>query len=110
MGFIPILLTFGGFIFLFALVVNQSIKSKKEQYKTALLQLAGLLNLEMKNQDFNIDEIEAEIKKINDLDSQKTKSLKVLLGKAKLIRHQYNELIATKPYSFVAKPFGYQAI
>ncbi|WP_215222961.1 hypothetical protein [Echinicola shivajiensis] len=110
MGFIPILLTFGGFVFLFALVVNQSIKAKKEQYKTALSKLADSLNLEMKDQDFNIDKIEAEIKKVQDMDSQKTKSLKVLLGKVKLLRHQYNELIATKPYSFVAKSFGYRAI
>ncbi|WP_186756305.1 hypothetical protein [Echinicola salinicaeni] len=110
MGFIPILLTFGGFVFLFALVVTQSIKAKKEQYKTALLQLAGLLKLEVTDQDLKIEEVEAEIKKTNSLDEQENKSVKILLGKAKLLRHQYNELIITKPYSFVAKSLGYHAI
>ena len=110
MGFIPILLTFGGFVFLFALVVNQSIKAKKEQYKTALSQLAETLHLEKKDQNFNMGEIEVEIKKAKDLDPQKIKTAKILLGKAKLLRHQHNELIITKPYSFVAKSFGYHAI
>ncbi|GAB3646485.1 hypothetical protein GCM10028791_06770 [Echinicola sediminis] len=109
MGFIPILVTLGGFILLFFLVVNQSIKNKREQYKTALNTLSK--NLNMNNSvSPSLKALEERFSTLSEANNTDIKSSKALLGKAKLLRHQYNQLITTKPYSFVAKIAGHSAI
>ncbi|WP_200976170.1 hypothetical protein [Echinicola sp. 20G] len=107
MGFVPIFLTLGGFIFLFVLVVNHSIKSKKEQYKAALAHLSSLLPNNKASEDTPSLEKLASL-----IDKDKDKSSEILssFGKAKLLRHQYNELIKKSPYSFVAKVSGHNPI
>jgi len=110
MGFIPILLTLSGFILLFILVVNQSIKTKKEQYKTTLTSLAQSVEMEVPDQNLSIETLEKQLANISSLNDQQIVTAKALLGKAKLLRHQYNQLITSKPYSFVAKIAGHSLI
>lgn len=110
MGFIPILVTLGGFLLLFILVVNQSIKTKKEQYKAALSELAKTLNMENLSASPSVEELEQQLSGLSGPTDPRAKSSKILLGRAKLLRHQYNRLISTKPYSFVAKLAGHSSI
>lgn len=110
MGFIPILLTLSGFILLFILVVNQSIKTKKEQYKTTLTSLAQSVEMEVPDQNLSVETLEKQLVNISSLSDQQIVTAKALLGKAKLLRHQYNQLITSKPYSFVAKIAGHSLI
>ncbi|AWW31734.1 hypothetical protein DN752_17240 [Echinicola strongylocentroti] len=105
MGFIPILLTLTSFILLFGMVVNHSIAQKKEQYKAAVSNLRQQLAACSKT-EVNLDNIQAAIESQFESGHPERKKIKTQLGQAKLLKHQYNELIKTTPYSIVAKITG----
>ncbi|GGF17018.1 hypothetical protein [Echinicola rosea] len=110
MGFIPILLTLAGFILLFGMVVSYSINQKKEQYKTALLTLQKNLGVKPSHDTMEIVMLEKEIQGLLDTDHPDTNSAKRQIGHIKLLKHQYNQLIQTKPYSLIAKLTGHRPI
>lgn len=123
MGFIPIFLTLGASIFLFAMVVHQNLKQKKLLLKAELVNIALLIDriLEKDKNGFNTPEVltikDAEellksvIRNKEDLESQQQiNTIHQKLNTIKRVRHDYNKLIETKPYYFVAVLFGHQLI
>ena len=118
MGFIPIFLTLGGAVMLFIMVIHQSLKSKKKQFETLCdVTWEGLSQVNPEASDKT-----PSFERINSL-YKKTKSelkddqlgfynaqIKKPIQEAKLIRIHYNNIIAKRPYSFVAKIFNIQPI
>ncbi|GGZ27083.1 hypothetical protein GCM10007049_19820 [Echinicola pacifica] len=104
MGFVPIFVTLGGFIFLFFMVVNKSITRKKLQYKSTLESLSQTLG--SSDNTLNLDAISKSLAS----HPQSSTETQHLHGKAKLYRHQYNQLIETMPYKIVAKIAGHELI
>lgn len=109
MGFVPIFLTLAGFVLLFIMVVSHSIKSKKEQYKTTMATLLKLLGMES-TEPFPTDELIGQQLTRLSSESSASDSPSRLFGKAKLLKHQYNQLIETMPYKIVAKITGHHSI
>jgi hypothetical protein len=115
MGFIPIFITLGGFVFLFVMVVNQHFKGKKRAYFHLLNDLHQLLY-----SGENPGEAQASLKTLEQrfqalrqsgqLPAEHLHKAGFLIKEAKLLRHQYQKLIGTKPYSFVAQVMGHSAI
>lgn len=109
MGFIPIFVTLGGFIFLFIIVVSTSIKNKKKDFETSFDQFkASLDNREdLQANRENLSLLEKQYLEKNESDR---KLLKAELSQTKLYLFQYNRLLKKKPYSFVATLTGHQPI
>lgn len=116
MGFIPIFITLGGSVLLFILVVRQGIKSKRSQYSQfcneTWIGVQAILSDESESNP-NFEELrkkylEAKLKtkEIAQFDKEVRKPFQ----QAKLIQSQHNLFIAKKPYSYVARLFGYKAI
>lgn len=112
MGFIPIFLTLGGFVLLFIMVVNQTLKTKKEQVHLAYQALIKLLDKvpPRGNSSSPEDYSWLDLPQNTGLPEDKKELYKKRLAITKLKRHQYNQLIQTKPYSFIAKMMGYSSI
>ncbi|WP_114752169.1 hypothetical protein [Pleomorphovibrio marinus] len=116
MGFIPIFITLGGFVFLFMMVVHQHFKGKKRLYFRILGEIEALL-FPGKNVDAahpNLKGLEQHLLALRETgQSTPPEDLQragMLIKEAKLLRHQYQELRNTKPYSFVAQLLGHSAI
>jgi len=109
MGFIPIFLTLGGFIFLFVIVVSTSIKNKKKEFQMSFDQLKASLNTKE-----NLDASRENLTRLENLylkkNEEERKSHKAELSQTKLHLFQYNRLLKKKPYSFVATLTGHQPI
>jgi hypothetical protein len=123
MGFIPIFLTLGAFIFLFAIVVHQNLKQKKLLLKAELTNIFSLFNgiLEKDKTEPHIPEVmtikvaEELLKSVSKKEEnakfqQQISIIHQKLNEAKRIRLDYNKLIKTKPYYFVAVLMGHQRI
>lgn len=125
MGYLPIFLYLASFIFLFLLVVNNSIKNKKKQYQAALDDLAVRLQgyagktpgVNISAQAVTIEEAERQYQQLKssaDAAGQERTAqlsqLKLTLGRVKQQQYWYNNLVKTKPYSFVAKLFGHKSL
>jgi ABC-type uncharacterized transport system substrate-binding protein len=123
MGFIPIFLTLGAFIFLFALVVHQNLKQKKNLLTTELINISSLFKgvVEKDKTKPNIPDVltikmaEHLLKSVSGKEEnvkfqQQIKAIRQKLNEVKRIHHDYNKLIATKPYYFVALLMGHQPI
>jgi len=109
MGFIPIFLTLGGFIFLFIIVVSTSIKNKKKDFEASFEALKSSLNVS--------EELRADRENLTYLenlylqkDKEAGKNIKAFLSQTKLHLFQYNRLLGKKPYSFVGTLIGYHSI
>ena len=123
MGFIPIFLYLASFIFLFVMVVFNSIKNKKKLYNKAFENLVARLKemegypqgQEIPLEELSLEEVEKyywSLKSRSDIRKQEilNQKIKPSLSQAKLHLYWYNNLIKTKPYSFVAKITGYSPI
>lgn len=125
MGYLPIFLYLASFIFLFLLVVNNSIKSKRKQYQAALDDLAVRLQGhagkavggDIGAPATTIEQAEQQYQQLKASDNpdkpQEVASLnqlKLALGRVRQQQYWYNNMVKTKPYSFVAKLFGHGAI
>ncbi|MCH7414962.1 hypothetical protein MM213_15785 [Belliella sp. R4-6] len=118
MGFIPIFLTLGGAVLLFIMVVRQSLKSKKKQFDTLCVATwTGLSQIspEASGETPSFEKINNLYKKAKSelKDDQLgfyNSQIKKPIQEAKLIRIHYNNLVAKRPYSFVAKIFNIQPI
>ncbi|EPR68002.1 hypothetical protein [Cyclobacterium qasimii] len=115
MGFIPIFLTLGGFVFLFMMVVHQNFKQKKHLFESELKDLTASISRLSKSSNAalpfskgnNIKEVERLLQSLNKEEKtveaqNETNALRQKLGEVKMLRYNYNKLIETKPYSFVA--------
>lgn len=119
MGFIPIFISLGGFVFLFAILVNYNLNSKKKSYFNRLESLKKLVSeayptiptedtVELKTLERQFREMKKRSLSSNDrsadtkIDSQ--------IAACKMARFQYQQLKETKPYYFVAKVFGHADI
>ncbi|MDO6436383.1 hypothetical protein Q4534_03145 [Cyclobacterium sp. 1_MG-2023] len=123
MGFIPIFITLGGFVFLFVMLVHQNLKQKKNKIKQELSiissEFKSILNLANKGlPDPNVYTIEEAIKTLQTMGGMKNavefqslvSGIRQKLGEIKRIRYEHNKLVETKPYSFAAKLTGHQAL
>lgn len=123
MGFIPIFITLGGFVFLFVMLVHQNLKQKKNKIKHELaiisskfksipnLDKNSLAGLDGHTIEEAINILKTLVAMGNSIELQSQASdIRKRLGEAKRIRYEYNKLIDTKPYSFAAKLTGHQAL
>lgn len=122
MGFIPILVTLGGALLLFFMVVNYHLKTKKNQIIQLQMDVyEGLVRLEH-NEESSLVISGAELKNLDAKYASlkqglKEKHLLVFENevrqpyrRSKLSAAEYNKLIKTKPYSFVAKVMGHHPV
>jgi hypothetical protein len=121
MGFVPIFITLGGFIFLFVLLVHQNMRQKKSTFLSAWQDLelqiqqhpnaaAGKLDtgdLEAAEQAYRSFQESGPADAERPADANKVKKL---LIRSKRARYEYNNLVRMKPYSFVAKLFGHRPL
>jgi len=109
MGFIPIFLTLGGFIFLFIIVVSTSIKNKKKEFEMSFEQLKASLGIteHLEANRVNLARLDNEYLQKNETDRKLSKAE---LSQTKLYLFQYNRLLKKKPYSFVASLIGHRPI
>lgn len=123
MGYIPIFLYLGSFIFLFILVVANNIKNKRNLYQDSVDLLVsklrefgypseageyGLGNLNL----VQLEEFYQSLKANGNKDIIRDLNLHVKpnLAQAKINRYWYNKLIQQKPYYYVARLIGYSPI
>ncbi|WP_143961767.1 hypothetical protein [Litoribacter populi] len=109
MGFIPIFLTLAGFIFLFFMVVENSLKNKQKAFEEQFYLLKEQLAIKepMKPTRANLVSMEDLYLK---QEKDRRGEAKQYLSQSKLFLYQYNRLLKKKPYSFVAKISGRQSI
>lgn len=122
MGFIPIFITLGGAVMLFMMVVNITLKTKKNQVFNlqtkvleAMQKIGGKEVMDLKLDATDITAMKAtylQVKsKLKDNERELfEKEIKKPFQTAKLIKSQYNELLKKKPYSIVAKTLGYNVM
>lgn len=119
MGFIPIFITLGGFVFLFIMLVNNNLNSKKKSFYLRLealkkivsetyptVSVSGEINLKTIEQQFREEINSTTSPTRNEADKQ----INSQIAACKLARFQYQRLKDTKPYYFVAKLFGHADI
>ena len=125
MGYLPIFLYLASFIFLFLVVVSNSIKNKKKQYHTSLEELSarlkaysdrhsdGVLTVEAKTleeAEQQYDRLKSHADPSDQLASTPLNKIKHSLGRVRQQQYWYNNMIKTKPYSFVASLFGHKPL
>lgn len=123
MGYVPIFLYLGGFVFLFVLVVANNIKNKRMLYQKSfdllvsnLKEITGAAASKQSGwENKNLAEIERfyQSLKVNadeDLLSLLKQKVRPSLAQAKLHLYWYNKLVRQKPYSFVARLIGYSPV
>ena len=124
MGYLPIFLYLASFIFLFLLVVNNSIKNKKKQYHTALEDLVTKMRGHPTKAsgrpiavEATLEEVEQEYQTLKSSTDPSDREgmahlnqIKLTLGRVKQQQYWYNNMVKTKPYSFVAKLFGHKSL
>ena len=115
MGFIPIILTLSAAIMLFIMAVHHSIKTKKSRMDELQSQMTtGIMELVKDTQIPSGDLSETfQLAKKNIKSGQEDEfhlRVRIPYQRIKLIRAEYNQLIAKKPYSFVAKIMNHKPI
>lgn len=122
MGFIPIFITLGGAVMLFMMVVNITLKTKKNQVFNlqtkvleAMQKIGGKEVMDLKLDATDITAMKATYLQVKNKlkDNERElfeKEIKKPFQTAKLIKSQYNELLKKKPYSIVAKTLGYNVM
>jgi hypothetical protein len=124
MGYLPIFLYLASFIFLFLLVVNNSIKNKKKQYHTALEDLVTKMKGHATKAsgrpiavDATLEEVELQYQTLKSSADPSDREgmahlnqIKLTLGRVRQQQYWYNNMVKTKPYSFVAKLFGHKSL
>lgn len=125
MGYLPIFLYLASFIFLFLLVVNNSIKSKRKQYQASLDDLASRLQgyavkdagenlvapaVTLEQAEHQIQELKTKSNPDKQEEAAYLAQLRLALGRVKQQQYWYNNMVRTKPYSFVARIFGHKPL
>ncbi len=123
MGYLPIFLYLASFIFLFVLVITNTLKSKRSRYYQALEKVVDQLeNVEKKElgkqpltNRKDLEEIEKHYQTLKasadkDVLAYLNNTVKPSLLQAKMQQYWYNNLVSKAPYSFVAKIMGHHPI
>lgn len=125
MGYLPIFLYLASFIFLFLLVVSNSLKNKRKQYQVALEELALRVKAYgPKNPDphstadtVTLEEVEQEYQQLkahtgaaDGKTATQLNQIKLAMGRVRQQQYWYNNMLKTKPYSLVAKLFGHKPL
>ncbi|GHB24729.1 hypothetical protein [Mongoliitalea lutea] len=122
MGYLPLFLTFGGFILLFVMVVSSTFNNKKKRLlllaEQALLVMNKIDNSITVQNSGNLQFVEQVIKSFQEkkdslLSSNADtteKSLIPTMKNLKMAKAGYNQLLAEKPYSFIGKLMGHQPL
>lgn len=116
MGFVPIFITLGAFVFLFSVLVSHNMGLKKKKYLAIVEDLRGRLALTVSAASLesaglkNLEQIFHQQRQANKLSPDEVTTFLHLFQQAKLSRRNYLVLIQTKPYEFVAKLFGHRPI
>ena len=125
MGYLPIFLYLASFIFLFLLVVNNSIKSKRKQYQASLDDLSSRLQgyavraagahviapaVTLEQAEHRFQELKSMSDPYNQEEAASLTQLRLALGRVKQQQYWYNNMVRTKPYSFVARIFGHKPL
>jgi len=111
MGFIPIFLTMTGALVLFFLTVKNTLQQKVNFQKELLFKLKGLhpeLTAVFGKKE-NPEELMA-ILQAEKIKNELSSEAKKLLKEMKINKHHFNQLIAKRPYKWIAKLSGFQAI
>ncbi|MGY6521599.1 MAG: hypothetical protein ACXIUD_07715 [Mongoliitalea sp.] len=120
MGYLPLFLTFGGFIMLFMMVVSSTFNNKKKRLiqlsEQALSIMHGLDQSIQIQAAGNTQAVEQAIQGFQDKKEAFLKANPEVVEKEllpamknlKLAKAGYNQLLAEKPYSFVGKLMGHQ--
>jgi len=119
MGFIPIFITLGGFVFLFVMLVNYNLNSKKKAFFICLEALKKMV-IEAYPKIAVGDEVDLKALEHRYRDAKKSPTsssdasadtkINAQFAACKMARFQYQQLKDTKPYFFVAKLFGHADI
>lgn len=120
MGYLPLFLTFGGFIMLFMMVVSSTFSNKKKRLIQLSEQALSIMHrldqstpvqgasnkqtVEQAIQDFQAKK-EAFLKSNPEV---MEKELLPTIKNLKMAKAGYNQLLAEKPYSFIGKLMGHQ--
>lgn len=116
MGFIPIFITLGGFVFLFVMLVNHNLNQKKKSYyakRTELNEVLGAINSSGSfTNELDLAQMERAYLdlKATAIDSTSLQRVKGLVVDMRRIKFQYQNLKDTKPYYYVGKLFGHSDI
>ncbi len=119
MGYIPIFISLGGFVFLFAMLVNYNLNSKRKLYFIRLEDLKKMISEAYPTlpvgDNMNLQELELQYReKKKDISFSNNASvdskINSQIAACKMARFQYQQLKETKPYFFVAKVFGHRVI
>lgn len=121
MGFVPIFITLGGFVFLFVLLVNQNMRQKKsaflstwQDFEFQLKQYPNKPAGELATGDLEgAEKAFRSLQKTTPSDvlqSTDIKNLNEFILRLKRSRYEYNNLVRTRPYSFVATLFGHRPL
>ena len=119
MGFIPIFITLGGFVFLFMMLVNHNLNSKKKAYYNGLEALKGMVTdayptvsvgdkTDLKSLELHYRE--ARNRAVSPKGDPGNDRINKQFAACKLAKFQYQQLKDTKPYYFVATLFGHADI
>lgn len=120
MGFVPIFITLGGFVFLFVLLVHQNMRQKKSVFSSAWKDLEHQLQQHQKTPANKLapGDLEGAEKSYRSLQKaasedagqMDTATFNELLLHLKRARYEYNNLVRMRPYSFVANLFGHRPL
>ncbi|MDN3686490.1 hypothetical protein [Cyclobacterium jeungdonense] len=121
MGFVPIFITLGGFVFLFILLVHQNIRQKKDAFSSTWKDLEYQLQQHQKTPPDKLapGDLEGAEKTYRSLQKSApeddggqmdSETFNELLLRLKRSRYEYNNLVRMRPYSFVANLFGHRPL
>lgn len=122
MGYLPLFLTFGGFIMLFMMVVSSTFSNKKKRLLQLSEQALSIMHgLDQSIQVQGAGSKQAVEQAIQGFQAKKEdflksnpevmeKELLPTMKNLKMAKAGYNQLLAEKPYSFIGKLMGHQPI
>ena len=120
MGYLPLFLTFGGFIMLFMMVVSSTFSNKKKRLIQLSEQALSIMHgLDQSTPVQGASNKQAVEQAIQDFQAKKEaflksnpevmeKELLPTMKNLKMAKAGYNQLLAEKPYSFIGKLMGHQ--
>jgi len=120
MGYLPLFLTFGGFIMLFMMVVSSTFSNKKKRLIQLSEQALSIMHgLDQSTPVQGASNKQTVKQAIQDFQAKKEaflksnpevmeKELLPTMKNLKMAKAGYNQLLAEKPYSFIGKLMGHQ--
>ncbi|SHN00150.1 hypothetical protein SAMN04488057_105145 [Cyclobacterium lianum] len=120
MGFIPIFISLGGFVFLFIILVHYNLSQKKKTIQAGLAEIFQVLDQLSHNEqkvegESDLDWAEERFAAIRQSPQAANSSDTIALAGRKIrqmkqLRREHNQLLKSKPYSFAARLTGHRLI